>query len=141
MSDTDTNAGKYEAASPEEMQTAMFAQMVMQQASMAMMLLGQMPNPQTGKTVRDLEGAKFFIDQLEMLEAKTKGNLSREEQGLLKQNLMTLRLAFVEAVEKPAPTEKATEISATESETKSSSPAATGPTEESGSQKRFSKKY
>jgi hypothetical protein len=140
MINAQSDPGKFVAPSPEEMQSALFAQLVMQQASMAMMLLGKTPNPQTGKTMRDLEGARFFIDQLEMLEIKTKGNLSREEQGLLKQNLMALRLAFVEAVEKPAPAEKATEIPTTEPETNPIS-APMEPADEAGSQKRFSKKY
>ena len=44
----------------------------------------------------------MFIDQLEMLEAKTKGNLNRQEDGLLKQALAALHMAFVEAVDAPA---------------------------------------
>ena len=69
----------------EEMHSALFAYLVMQQANMAMMLLGKTPHPETGQTVQDLESAKLFIDQLEMLEAKTKGNLNAEESKLLKQ--------------------------------------------------------
>ena len=85
------------------MRSALFAHMVMQQSSMAMMLLGKTAHPETGQMVRDLEAAKFFIDQLEMLEVKTKGNLSQEEAALLKQSLMSLRMAFVESVDAPAP--------------------------------------
>ena len=79
-----------------------------------------------------------------MLEAKTKGNLTKEEGALLKQSLMSLRLAFVEAVESPAapaaskaqrdtakggtaPGESAAGIQATPSEEES--------------RKKFSKKY
>src|ERR1035441_4488704 len=87
----------------DEMRSALFAHMVMQQSSMAMMLLGKTAHPETGKIVRDLEGAKFFIDQLEMLEFKTKGNLNQEEAALLKQSLMSLRMAFVESVDSPPP--------------------------------------
>jgi hypothetical protein len=126
--------------SPEEMQSALFAQLVMQQASMAMTLLGKTPHPQTGKTERDLDGAKFFIDQLEMLEAKTKGNLSRQEQALLQQNLMALRLEFVEAVKTPAPAEKLAAVPSAEPASKEPAPA-TPPPEDTGSKKRFSKKY
>ncbi len=85
-------------ANPEEQRSVLFAQMVMQQSSMAMMLMGKTAHPETGQVVRDLEAAKFFIDQLEMLEFKTKGNLSQAESALLKQTLMSLRLAFVETV-------------------------------------------
>ncbi len=90
------------SGSPEEIRSALFAHMVMQQSSMAMMLLGKTPHPETGKVLRDLEAAKLFIDQLEMLEFKTKGNLTQEESALLKQSLMSLRMAFVEAVESPS---------------------------------------
>jgi hypothetical protein len=86
---------------PEEMRSALFAHMVMQQSSMAMMLLGKTAHPETGQIVRDLEAAKLFIDLLEMLEFKTKGNLNQEEAALLKHSLMSLRLAFVEAVDTP----------------------------------------
>jgi hypothetical protein len=94
--------------SQDEMMSALFASMVMQQANMAMLYLGQMPHPETGQPVRDLEAARMFIDQLEMLEVKTKGNLTKDETALLKQSLSSARMAFVQAVEsarkeKPAP--------------------------------------
>lgn len=94
------------SGSPEEMRSALFAHMVMQQSSMAMMLMGKTPHPETGQVVRDLEAAKFFIDLLEMLEFKTKGNLNQEEAALLKQGLMSLRMAFVESVDSPPPPAK-----------------------------------
>lgn len=77
--------------------------MVMQQSSMAMMLMGKTAHPETGQVVRDLEAAKFFIDILEMLEFKTQGNLDHAEAALLKQTLMSLRMAFVESVDAPPP--------------------------------------
>lgn len=85
------------------MMSAMFASMVIQNANMALIFLGQAPNPQTGETVQDLENAKYFIDQLEMIEARTKGNLNKQEEAILKQSLTNLRLTFVEAVEHPRP--------------------------------------
>ena len=84
------------------MMSAMFASLVLQQTNMATIFLGLAPHPQTGQMAQDLEHAKYFIDQLEMLEAKTRGNLDKHEEGLLKQSLTSLRLAFVEAVSKPA---------------------------------------
>ena len=90
-----------------ELHAALFAQLVMQQANLATLLMGRTPHPETGKTTRDLEAAQMFIDQLEMLESKTRGNLSPQESGLLKQTLMSLRLAFVEAAnEKSIPEEE-----------------------------------
>ena len=44
----------------------------------------------------DLEMAKFNIDLLGMLEEKTKGNLTEQEDKLLKETLSQLRMAFVQ---------------------------------------------
>src|SRR5665213_72249 len=87
--------------SDEQAMAGLFAQMVMQNTNMALIFLGQMPSPQTGQTLQDLEHARYFIDQLEMLEVKTKGKLNAMEAGLLKQSLTSLRLGFVEAVNHP----------------------------------------
>ena len=84
-----------------ELQAALFLDMVAQHANMALMFLGRVPRPETGELVQDLETARMFIEQLEMLQAKTKGNLNQREETLLKQSLMATRMAFVEAVEKP----------------------------------------
>jgi hypothetical protein len=128
--------------SREEMQSALFAQLVMQQANMAMMLLGKVPHPETGQVVKDLEAARLFIDQLEMLENKTKGNLTREEAGLLKQSLMSLRLAFVEAVESPEPQSqpKGPEAADSSHQSQGAQPASPAAPQEEH-QKKFSKKY
>lgn len=127
----------------EQEMAALFAHMVMQQTNMAMMLLGKMPHPETGKTFHDIDTARMFIDQLEMLEVKTKGNLSKQEEGLLKQSLMNLRLAFVEAVEQPPA--QARQPSSQDESKPSASPqpeaAPTASTQEEESKKKFSKKY
>ncbi len=128
--------------SHEDMMSALFAQLVIQQSNMAMMLLGKVPHPESGQAVKDLDGAKLFIDQLEMLEAKTKGNLSREEASILKQNLMGLRLAFVQAVESPPPEAQPKPAGAAPA---ASAPQAGGsepaPASEEEHRKKFSKKY
>lgn len=142
MSDPEFSGQEARSASEEDLSSALFAQLVVQQANMAMMLLGQAPDAQTGETTRDLQGAKMFIDQLAMLEAKTKGNLSKEEERLLKQSLMTLRMAFVEAVESPAqsgppPKSPGETPSAGHEGQPSGEPSAP----EAESRKKFSKKY
>ena len=130
------------------MRSALFAQLVMQQSSMAMMLLGQTAHPESGQIVRDLEAAKLFIDQLEMLEFKTKGNLTPEEAALLKQSLMSLRMAFVECVNsppspvqpRPEPSMPAAEAaSAAKPSTAAAAPA--GCPDEDEHRKKFTKKY
>ena len=123
-------------AENSEAMSARFAQMVMQQSNMAFMLLGKVANPATGEFMRDLDAAQYFIEQLEMIEVKTRGNLSAEEAALLKQSLMSLRLAFVEAVEKPAAkTQPAAPIAAPEQKNAASTEA------DAASEKKFSKKY
>ena len=126
------------SASRDEIMSALFANMVVQQTNLALMLLGKVPNPETGQPMQDLDAAKMFIDQLEMLEAKTRGNLDRNEEKLLAQSLTSLRLAFVEAIEAPA----AAEQSPPEPMRPSSAPAASTPSpSEEESRKKFSKKY
>jgi len=87
-------------ASREEIMTALFARMVVQQTNMAMIFLGKEANPDTGTMTVDLEAAKFFIDQLEMIDDKTRGNLTPQEKHLLGQSLTALRMSFVEAMDK-----------------------------------------
>ena len=115
----------------DDMMSALFAHMVTQQANLAMMLMGKVAHPESGKTVRDLEAAQLFIDQLEMLQVKTKGNLNKNEEALLKQSLMNLRLAFVEAADS-AETQPAAAPAQPESPPQ--------PAQEE-SHKKFSKKY
>jgi hypothetical protein len=132
----------------EELMSALFANMVIQQTNMALIFLGKAPHPETGERVQDFEAAQVFIDQLEMLEAKTKGNLDKREEGLLKQSLMTLRMAFVEAVEKgtPAPQKEAAPAkpptaSTQSAEEKKPAVEASAAAAESERRKKFTKKY
>ena len=134
--------------SQDELMSALFAHLVMQQSNMAMMLLGKAAHPETGQLVRDIEAAKLFIDQLEMLEVKTKGNLSKEEATLLKQSLMALRMAFVESVDSPPPpaesrAERGTPPvgSAPAAEPNQPAAASATPAGDEESRKKFTKKY
>lgn len=129
-------------ASRDELLTEIFAHMVIQNTNMALMFLGQVPHPQSGERVRDLEAAQMFIGQLEMLEVKTAGNLVPEEKTLLQQSLMHLRMTFVQAVENPPKTEavKAPEApAATLAQPEAAAPAVDPGAGESS--KRFSKKF
>src|SRR3954451_12273585 len=76
--------------------TQRFIEFVMMQAQNAALFLGQIPNPQTGKGEVNLELAKMFIDQLGMIQEKTRGNLTSEEGAVLKNTLSNLQMAFVE---------------------------------------------
>lgn len=135
--------------SAEDAITNLFANLVIQQTNMAFMFLGRVPHPETGEVIQDLESARFFIDQLEMIEVKTRGNLDKREEGLLKQSLTGLRMAFVEAMDGkgPVPLESAQSISPSETaapvETPAPSevPAEPKPAPAEESRKKFSKKY
>lgn len=135
-------------ASREEIMSALFANMVLQQTNMALMFLGKVPHPETGETIQDVESAKIFIDQLEMLEFKTKGNLDKQEEGLLKQSLTALRMSFVEAVEENSggPSQEQCVPGSNPESTQGQSAAvessdAKTVTPDDESRKRFSKKY
>ncbi|RME32047.1 MAG: DUF1844 domain-containing protein, partial [Candidatus Zixiibacteriota bacterium] len=54
----------------------------------------------TGKVERNLEMAKNSIDMLEMIERKTKGNLSDDEAKTIERALYELRLNYVDEVNK-----------------------------------------
>ena len=58
--------------------------------------LGDMPNPVSNLTEKNLSQAKFLIDTLEMLREKTKNNLSPEEASHLEDMLYELRMRFVQ---------------------------------------------
>lgn len=77
--------------------TQRFVEFVMMQAQQAGLFLGRIPNPQSGKAEVNLEVARLFIDQLEMIREKTRGNLSKEEQEILDNVLADLRLGYVQA--------------------------------------------
>ena len=73
-----------------------FIEFVMMQAQNAALFLGQIPNPQSGEGEVNLELAKMFIDQLAMIQEKTRGNLSNEEAAVLRNTVSNLQMAFVE---------------------------------------------
>jgi len=62
----------------------------------ALLHLGEVPDPATGKQQADLSMAKQTIDLLAMLEAKTRGNLTSDEENLFKHILYDLRLRYVQ---------------------------------------------
>ncbi len=62
---------------------------------MALMHLGELPEPQSGERRPDFEQARHTIDILDLLERKTRGNLTEEEEGLLRHLLSDLKLRYV----------------------------------------------
>ena len=81
--------------------TLRFLDMVSLFGTQAMIALGKMVNPATGKAEKNMPAARLFIDMLEMLDHKTKGNLNSDESKLLQATLTDLQLMFVEESKAP----------------------------------------
>jgi len=128
--------------------TQRFIEFLMMQAQQAAMFLGRIPNPATGQPEINLEVARLFIDQLEMLQQKTKGNLSKEEGDILTRILSDLQMTFVQVSGMPPTSPQATIAEEPEvlvPETAANpvsevSPPAAAPAE-SENRKKFTKSY
>ena len=80
-----------------------FIEFVVMHAQNAALFLGQIPNPKTGQGEVNLDLARMFIDQLAMIQEKTRGNLTSEEAKVLSNALSNLQMAYVEvAREQPS---------------------------------------
>lgn len=79
----------------EEEEKIDFASFILSLATSAMAYLGEVPDPATGKTVENLEGAKQMIDIISMLKEKTQGNLEAEESRLVENLLYELRMKYL----------------------------------------------
>jgi hypothetical protein len=124
--------------------TQRFIEFVMMQAQQAAMFLGRIPNPQTGKPEVNLEIARMFIDQLEMIHEKTRGNLSAEESEILTRVLSDLQLSFVQASGPGAPAEPAASAEPGEPAPAPAAAAPETPSEpapEAEHRKKFTKSY
>ena len=80
----------------KEKHQVLFMNLVMMLHALAWQQMGKMKNPLTDKIERNLEGARSFIDSLEMLQEKTRGNLAPEEERLLNEILKELRLNYID---------------------------------------------
>ena len=89
--------------------TLRFLDMVGLFGTQAMIALGKLANPATGKAEKNMAAARLFIDTLEMLESKTKGNLNSDETKVLHATLTDLRLMYVEETKAPQAPEKPSE--------------------------------
>ena len=75
-----------------------FNEFIILQAQNAGLFLGQIPNPHTGEKQINLRAARSVIDSLDMLVAKTRGNLTPNEDKLLATALDNLRPLFQAAL-------------------------------------------
>lgn len=91
MSETTTDRGR---------EAALFLQLVLGLQQAAMVALGKLMNPMSGKIERNLEAARNTIDTLSAIEARTRGNLESDEQRVLTQVLTDLRMNYLDEVKK-----------------------------------------
>ena len=76
--------------------TQRFVYFVQMQMQNVLLCLGLIDHPSAPKGEPDLQAAKMFIDQLEMIREKTRGNLTSEEDKFLTGVLSELQMAFVQ---------------------------------------------
>lgn len=88
-------------AESDKLPPASFPLLLTSLATQALAELGQIPDPSGKATVR-LDVARHIIDTLAILEDKTRGNLTHEEQAMLTQLLHELRMTFVAVRQKIA---------------------------------------
>jgi hypothetical protein len=77
------------------MPPASFEMLLTTFATEAMISLGLIPHPLSGKQEVARDQAKYFIDTLEMLKQKTAGNLTPDEDKALEGLIHQLRMAYV----------------------------------------------
>ena len=77
-----------------------FSAFVISLSTQALMHLGEIANPMSGKVEIDVPVAKQMIDIVAMLKDKTRGNLNASEDRLMEDILFDLRMKYVEAVKK-----------------------------------------
>ncbi len=134
--------------------TQRFIELVMMNAQQAALCLGQMAHPSTGKADVNLPAAKMFIDHLEIIHEKTRGNLTKDEEKILTSVLSELQMAFVQVSNAAGGTghihdencshgdHHHAEEAAPEAPTPTEAPKSeTAPAEDSDGKKKFTKSY
>ena len=76
--------------------TPRLIELVRMNAQQASLCLGLVAHPSSGKAEVNLPAAKMFIDHLEIIREKTRGNLSNDEEKILTSILSELQMAFVQ---------------------------------------------
>ena len=74
-----------------------FSTFVMSLNTSVLYHLGELPDPESGERLVNLDLARHAIDTLVVLEQKTKGNLTEEESELMRNILYDVKIRFVNA--------------------------------------------
>jgi len=93
LKDTPATADKNTSSHP--LPPVDFSNLILSLSTSALIHLGQVPDPISNKTDKNIEMAKHTIDVIDMLKEKTKGNLTDNEQKLIDAVLFDLRMRYV----------------------------------------------
>jgi len=74
-----------------------FGSFILSLAETALFHLGLIKIPGSDEPRKDIQAARQTIDLLALLEEKTRGNLTENEQKIMAETLFQLRMAFVQA--------------------------------------------
>lgn len=74
-----------------------FTALIMSLNTSVLYHLGEIASPNSAKFEKDLVLAKQTIDTLSLLQDKTKGNLTEDEENLLKNIIFDLKMRYVKA--------------------------------------------
>ena len=89
-----------DATTDRDREAALFLQLLLGLQQAAMVALGKLMNPVSGRIERNLEAARNTIDTLSALEGRTRGNLGADEQRVLTQVLTDLRMNYLDELKK-----------------------------------------
>jgi len=84
--------------SDEQQNDGLFQGLILSLAAAVMQHMGKTLNPMTQKIEKNMQAAQSTIDMLDMLEAKTQGNLSEAEAKLVTHVLSELKMNYVETL-------------------------------------------
>ena len=121
-----------EPITQEQMNEFLFMQVVLMFQGAAWQHMGKVMNPATNKVERDLAQAKNTIDIIGMLQAKTKGNLSDNEQKFLEHALYELRMNYIDEADKGPDEAEAADAEAPTADAEAPAADAEAPAEDSG---------
>ncbi|MFQ5682460.1 MAG: DUF1844 domain-containing protein [Candidatus Binatia bacterium] len=95
---TEERSSEEKKATGESLPEINFSTFLISLSTQALMHLGEIPNPLSGKVESDAGVAKQMIDIIAVLAEKTRGNLDQGEAKLMESVLFDLRMKYVEAV-------------------------------------------
>jgi hypothetical protein len=90
------------APEPPEEPEVTFTTFMVGLSTQALAALGEISDPVSGALNKDLQAAQQLIDIIGMLREKTRGNLDRDEDGLIEAILFDLRMKYVELARQSA---------------------------------------